>query len=119
MPPKRPIIHVIDDDTSFRRSIRRLLTAVGHEVDTFSSADQYLATADDLNRRGHRPPVAFVTADDTPGVAERARRAGAVALLTKPVAPCALLRGDRAGAPGGAGRPRGVRRRAPLAQTNS
>jgi FixJ family two-component response regulator len=112
MPPKRPIIHVIDDDTSFRRSIARLLTAVGYEVDTFSSADQYLATADgegclvldvhmpgksgldlvdDLNQHGHHPPVVFVTADDTPGVAERASRAGAVALLTKPVQPSALL----------------------------
>jgi FixJ family two-component response regulator len=113
MPSTRPIIHVIDDDASFRRSITRLLVAVGYEVDSFSSADQYLAACDgqgclvldvhmpgrsgldlvaDLTRLGHRPQVVFVTADDSPGMAERAVRAGAVAFLIKPVAPGVLLR---------------------------
>jgi two-component system CheB/CheR fusion protein len=106
MASARVVVHVIDDDSSFRRSIERLLTAVGYEVETFSSADQYLAVGsgegclvldvhmpgrsgldlvDDLARRGQHPRVVFVTADDSPGVVERARRAGAVALLGKPV----------------------------------
>lgn len=104
---------VVDDDASFRKSIGRLLTAVGYEVETFSSADQYLATddgqgclvldvhmpgrsgfdlMDDVARRGQHPRVVFVTADDTPAVAKRARKAGAIACLVKPVPMSDLLR---------------------------
>jgi two-component system CheB/CheR fusion protein len=113
MSSTRVMVHVIDDDTSFRKSIERLLTAVGYDVETFASADQYLATGtgegclvldvhmpgrsgldlvDDLARRGQHPRVVFVTADETPGVVERARRAGAVAFLGKPVPAGDLLK---------------------------
>lgn len=113
MSSRPPKIQVIDDDVSFRTSIERLLKAVGYEVETFASADQYLATGsgegclvldvhmpgrsgldliDDLARRGQHPRVVFVTADEAPGVTERARRAGAVAFLGKPVPAGDLLR---------------------------
>jgi FixJ family two-component response regulator len=113
VPPARAKVQVVDDDTSFRRSIARLLTAVGYDVETFASADHYLADGDDegcllldvhmpgrsgldlvadLARRGRRPRVVFLTADDTPAVAERARMAGAVAFLNKPVPIDDLLR---------------------------
>jgi FixJ family two-component response regulator len=39
----RPIVHVIDDDTSFLAAISRLLRASGFEVKTFSSATEFLA----------------------------------------------------------------------------
>ena len=105
-------IHVIDDDPSFRQSIERLLRAVGYEVSSYPSADEYLEAGnggsclvldvhmpgrsgldlvDDLARSGYQPRVVFVTADESPAVIERARRAGAVALLTKPVATADLL----------------------------
>ena len=37
-----PIVHVVDDDVSFRTAVSRLLRAVGHTVETFSSAAAFL-----------------------------------------------------------------------------
>ena len=39
-------IYIIDDDESMRRSLARLLSAVGFPVRTFSSAEQFLAEVD-------------------------------------------------------------------------
>jgi two-component system response regulator FixJ len=36
-------IYIVDDDTSFLRSVTRLLRAVGYSVETFSSAREFLA----------------------------------------------------------------------------
>lgn len=38
------LISVVDDDRSFRDSMRRLLRSMGYEVAAFSSADQFLAS---------------------------------------------------------------------------
>jgi FixJ family two-component response regulator len=37
-----PVIHVVDDDTSFRTAIARLLRASGYEVALYQSGDQFL-----------------------------------------------------------------------------
>jgi FixJ family two-component response regulator len=111
VPP--PLVRVVDDDASFRRSIARLLRSAGYEVETFSSAEDYLAAdqgcaclvldihmkgqnglelVQDLVAHGRAVPVVFVTAHDTPAVSEQARHAGAAACLPKPVAPVDLMR---------------------------
>src|SRR5580704_8003112 len=42
MTPFMPIIHVVDDDKSFRVALARLLRAAGYEVQTYSSAGDFL-----------------------------------------------------------------------------
>ena len=40
------IVHVVDDDASWRKSVARLLEAVGYRVSQYESAEQFLETAD-------------------------------------------------------------------------
>ena len=37
-----PIVFVVDDDSSVRRSLKRLIRSQGLEVETFASADDFL-----------------------------------------------------------------------------
>jgi FixJ family two-component response regulator len=83
----RPLVHLVDDDPAIRRALGRLLEAVGYEVQSFASAEDYLARprGEDpaclvldvslpgidgpglharLRRRGDAPPVVYVTAHD-------------------------------------------------------
>jgi FixJ family two-component response regulator len=46
-----PVIHIVDDDASFLRSVSRLLRASGYPVRTFGSARQFLDELG-LNQRG-------------------------------------------------------------------
>src|SRR2546428_2465844 len=41
----RPVISVVDDDESLRRSLSNLLRSVGFGVETFASADEFLRSA--------------------------------------------------------------------------
>src|SRR2546422_7583453 len=41
----RPMISVVDDDESLRRSLSNLLRSVGFGVETFASADEFLRSA--------------------------------------------------------------------------
>ena len=50
MTPESPIVHVIDDDASFRRAVSRLLRAAGHTVEAFSSAAAFLERHDPAAR---------------------------------------------------------------------
>lgn len=103
-----PIIHVVDDDDSFRTAITRLLTAAGYEVRDYSSAGAFL-----LTRAGEIPgcvlldvcmpgpsgldlqlalaefddalPIIFLTGHGDIPMSVRAIKAGAVDFLTKPV----------------------------------
>ena len=38
----KPVVFVIDDDESVCRSLRRLMKSVGHNVRTFTSAEDFL-----------------------------------------------------------------------------
>jgi FixJ family two-component response regulator len=101
-------VYIVDDDDSVRDSARALLESYDHTVEDFASARDILATFDqlkdgclllDLNMpdmggiellellrgRGDTIPVIVVTAQNDTGVLERARRAGALAVLPKPV----------------------------------
>ena len=107
-------VAVVDDDASFARAIGRLLRASGYEINTYSSAETFLAPTplppadclvldiqlggmsgvelqQELRDRGNATPIIFVTAHDAPEVRDEALRAGCVAYLRKPVASHALL----------------------------
>ncbi len=98
-------VAVVDDDPAFRRALERLLRGAGYDVDTFSSAEDYLARAGgnrhrclvldvylggksgldlraDLAESGVHIPVVFITAHEDVGVVARA--APGVPCLRKP-----------------------------------
>jgi FixJ family two-component response regulator len=114
-----PIVHVVDDDESFRTAVARMLRAAGHEVRTYGSAGEFLLSrpADtpgcvvlDVRLPGPSgldiqeafakldapPPVIFLTGHGDIPMSVRAMRAGAVDFLTKPVHREALLSAVRA-----------------------
>jgi FixJ family two-component response regulator len=110
----RPVIHVVDDDLSFRNALSRLLRAGGYTVQTFASADEFLQSAradapgcvlldlrmpgpDGLDAQGaiaqsEQPlPVIFLSGHGDIPTSVRALRAGADDFLTKPVQKDALF----------------------------
>jgi FixJ family two-component response regulator len=42
--PKRSLVSVVEDDQFFRESMRRLMRSLGHRVETFASAADFLAS---------------------------------------------------------------------------
>jgi FixJ family two-component response regulator len=110
-----PIIHVVDDDPSFRTAVTRLLRAARYEVRGYASAAEFLDSdpcADpgcilldlrmpgvggldlqqSLARLEERLPIIFLTGHGDIPASVRAMKAGAVDFLTKPVRREALLR---------------------------
>jgi FixJ family two-component response regulator len=102
------IIHVVDDDPSFRAAIAELLKACGYQVTLHGSAMQLLATplgrepacilldvqmpgvdGPQLQARlaelGHRLPIVFLTGHGDIPTSVQAIKAGAEDFLTKPV----------------------------------
>jgi FixJ family two-component response regulator len=109
------LVHVVDDDASFRAAIERRLKLAGYEVETYSSAQQLLdrlpgveksgcilldvripgLSGPELQSRlielGSIMPIVFLTGHaDTPTTV-RAIKAGAEDFLTKPVSSQALI----------------------------
>ena len=41
--PAAPLVFIVDDDSSVRRSLARLVRAAGFDVETFASAREFLA----------------------------------------------------------------------------
>ena len=110
-----PIIHVVDDDPSFRTAVTRLLRAAKYEARGYRSASEFLGSdpcADpgcillDLRMPGvngldlqqslaqmeARLPIIFLTGHGDVPASVRAMKAGAVDFLTKPVERATLLR---------------------------
>lgn len=108
------VVIVVDDNSGFLRSVKRLLTVHGFSVRTFSSAEALLdnnvvGTAScllldihlggisgiELQRRiaasGSKCPVIFMTAIDDEATRKEAIDAGCIAYLRKPFAPQLLL----------------------------
>ena len=104
----RPIIHVVDDDPSFRAAVGTLLTAFDYRVALYESAKQFLANPpvdefgcilldlqmsdisgiqlqDELIARRIKLPIVFVTGYGDIPTSVQAIRAGADDFLTKPV----------------------------------
>lgn len=104
----RDTIYIVDDDDGVRDSARALLESYDLAVEDFASARDFLAAFDEevggcllldlnmpemggfellevLRERHVNIPVIIVTAQGDAAAKERARRAGAFALLEKPV----------------------------------
>lgn len=113
-PAPAPIVHLVDDDASVRRALRRLLAAAGHRCETYDSAEAFLerpvddvpgcavidlqlpgASGLDLQTRLSELdmdlPLIFLTGRGDVPTSVRAMKHGAVDFLTKPVEPEALL----------------------------
>lgn len=110
----RPTICVIDDEESVTDSLRSMLEAAGHAVQTFSTTQAFLADYDparpgciildefmpegpghelqqELVRRGAISPVIMISAKAEVRMAVDAMRLGAVTLLQKPFDSTELL----------------------------
>ncbi|SFP21963.1 Response regulator receiver domain-containing protein [Bradyrhizobium sp. Ghvi] len=112
--PRNKCILVVDDDSSVRVSMNRLLRAYGFSVLLFESGKELLERGDlddavcaildvnlgdhsgiDLRRRliahGGLLPVIFITGSDSPANRSAAIESGCAAYLTKPFAAHALI----------------------------
>lgn len=110
----QPTVFVVDDDASIRKSLRRLLVQEGWPVETFDSAEAFLARWNgevpgcllldvdlpgldglELQRKlgasGNELPIIFVTGHGDIPMTVRAMKAGAVDFLPKPVDPVTLF----------------------------
>ena len=103
---ENPLISIIDDERSFRHSMRRLVQSFGFNARVFGSARQFFSSKDarssvclivDLHMpeingfelaervfRGHKLPVVLLSGDATESDFHRATALGAI-LLQKPV----------------------------------
>jgi FixJ family two-component response regulator len=114
----KPVIAIVDDDESLRRSVRNLLLSVGFGVETFTSAEAFLLSSRDqiecliLDLRmsgmsglellkaqatGRPIPTIVLTGHASEEARKRCLQAGAIAFLHKPVAADVLLGAVRAG----------------------
>src|SRR6202521_1602636 len=102
-----PIVFVVDDDVSVRKSLELLIGSAGWQPETFASAKEFLScprvlapsclvldvTLPDLNGLDLQKlvadriemPVIFITAHADVRTTVRALKAGAVDFLTKPI----------------------------------
>jgi len=110
----RKLVSVVDDDESVRESLPDLLRSYGFEVQPFSSAEQFLASASlpltrclvldiampgmsgpelqlELTRRRQDIPIVFITARTDEAWPARVLQRGAVACLLKPFSEGAIL----------------------------
>jgi FixJ family two-component response regulator len=115
----KQLVAIVDDDESVRSAVHGVLRSVGLKAQTFSSAEEFLASgkADlvgclvtDVQMPGmtglelqarlaeddHRIPVIFITAYGNASMRAQAMRAGAVEFLGKPFDDDILLESVRA-----------------------
>ena len=108
------LVVVVDDDESVRESLPDLLREFGHRVETFASADEFLASQalakteclildislpemsgpelqKELERRRLTIPIVFITANRDETVRQNLLKRGAVECLFKPFSDTALL----------------------------
>ena len=101
------MVCIVDDDSSVRKALKRLMRSVGLAVETFGSAEEYLAhdagrqvdclildirmpglSGLDLQQRldaaGFSTPIIFITAHDDEESRARALTHGAFAYFEKP-----------------------------------
>jgi RNA polymerase sigma factor (sigma-70 family) len=134
-----PLVYVLDDDPSVRRSLARLIRAAGFEAQTFASASEFLqhGPADDavclvvdvrmpdqsgldlqetLTARGWSAPIIFITGHGDVPMSVRAMRGGAVDFLEKPIEDDVILAAIREASERGRSSRRQRRRREEIAR---
>ncbi len=108
-------VSVVDDDESVRESLPDFLRSFGHEVRPFASADEFLRSAENLDRTGclildvampgmsgpelqlelarrrRTIPIVFITAYSNDVIRRQVLTRGAVACLSKPFTEYALM----------------------------
>jgi len=107
MPSPKPIVFVIDDDASVRKSLSRLLRSMGLNVEAFASADSFLRREHydgvgcivldvrmpglsgmdlqvELSRADYSMPIIFITGHGNIPMSVQAMKKGAVNFLAKP-----------------------------------
>ena len=117
--PNATLVSVVEDDRYFRESMRRLIRSLGYNVEVFSSAANFLASAlltettclvADINmpamsgielyrhliEAGYAIPTILVTAYPDDAGRARALNDGVICYLRKPVAEQQLIRCLRA-----------------------
>jgi len=110
----QPTVFIVDDDPGVRNSLRSLLSSLQLPVESFDSADGFLAAIGperagcivldvrmpgitgvelqaELMRRGYSLPIIFITAYGNVPTAVQALRAGAFHFLEKPYLPAELI----------------------------
>jgi RNA polymerase sigma factor (sigma-70 family) len=103
-----PVVFIIDDDASVRKSLERLVRSVGLRGEPFASAPEFLQRAatdgpsclvldvrmpgvsglalqETLAAAGHHIPIVFISGHGDIPMSVRAMKAGAVDFLPKPV----------------------------------
>ncbi|RZL86963.1 MAG: response regulator [Variovorax sp.] len=112
--PEPSLISIVDDDQSFRESMRRLLKSHGYAVAAFPSAAEFLASAQlpataclvtdihmpvmtgvelysHLIATGHTIPTILITAHPEEGVRQRMLSLGVDCYLHKPLDEAVLI----------------------------
>ena len=101
-------IYIVDDDTEYLKSLKRLLMSAGYSAETFSSAQSFLDSVPvnyttgilildlrmpgmdgftlqhKINKLRSRLQIIIITADAQPGDREHAIKSGAIGFLQKP-----------------------------------
>lgn len=107
MKDSEPIVFIVDDDESVRKALKRLIKSVGMNVETFTTAREFLSRQhyegpsclvldirmpglsgldlqQELAKAGLTLPVIFITGHGNISMSVRAMKAGAVDFLEKP-----------------------------------
>jgi DNA-binding NtrC family response regulator len=107
MNEKNPLVFVVDDDASIRESLKDLIGSAGLNVQTFTSAQEFLTSQrpdaptclvldvqlpglsgldlqQELAKAGVQIPIIFITGHGDIPMSVRAMKAGAIEFLTKP-----------------------------------
>jgi len=108
MNDKKPLVFVVDDDSSVRESLKNLIRSAGLDAQAFSSAQEFLASQrpktpsclvldvqlpglsgldlqEELVKAGIEIPIIFISGHGDIPTSVRAIKAGALEFLTKPV----------------------------------
>ncbi|OGP65629.1 MAG: DNA-binding response regulator [Deltaproteobacteria bacterium RBG_13_47_9] len=108
MTEESPIVYVVDDDPSVRRSLARLIRSAGFRVETFAQAQDFLDQKEgtdpsclvldvnlpersgldlqrELSSRGYSMPIVFITGYGNIPMTVQAMKGGAVEFLEKPI----------------------------------
>jgi len=111
-------VFVIDDESSVRKAVARLLTRAGHRAETFGSAEDFLRRPhydgpgclildvrmpgqsgldlqEALAKAGYELPIIFVSGRSDIPISVKAMKAGAMDFLTKPFRDTVLLEAVR------------------------